>query len=74
MDRQTVIDLTKQAIKNRMPASQMFQCNQAARQYGQQYGISGLVEDWIKEGRDEFSPEKALEWANSLPDIPKKNI
>ncbi len=67
MDRQTVIDLIKQVIKNRMPASQMVQCNQAARQYGQQHGISGLVEDWIKEGRDVMSSEKALEWADSLP-------
>ena len=67
MDRQTVIDLTKQAIKNRMPASEMGQCEAAARQYGQQYRISSLVEDWIKEGRDEMSPEEALEWLDSLP-------
>jgi hypothetical protein len=67
MNRQIVIDITKQAIKNRMSASEMRECEATARQYGQQHGISGLVEDWIKEGQNVMSPEKALEWADSLP-------
>jgi hypothetical protein len=67
MDRQTVIDLVNKAIEERMSRDSIQIYVQAARQYGEQYGISGLVEDWIKEGRDEMSPEKASEWANSLP-------
>ena len=67
MDRQTVIDLAKQAIDERMPPHLMNRCIEAARQYGQQYEVSGLVEDWIKEGRNVMSPGKALEWADSLP-------
>ncbi len=50
-----------------MPASEMGQCEAAARQYGKRHGKSGLVEDWIKEGQDEMSPQKALEWLDSLP-------
>lgn len=67
MDRQTVIKTINKAIEERMPAHRMEVCHEFARQYGQKYGISNLIEDWINDGRNVTSPEEALEWLESLP-------
>ncbi|BAU65775.1 hypothetical protein STA3757_31660 [Stanieria sp. NIES-3757] len=66
--RQQVLNLTYQAIQEGMPSYLVEEYVKAARNYGQTYSISYLVENWLQEGRTLVYPKEILtDWANTLP-------
>lgn len=67
-DREKVLKIVKRSIAQRMSSSSVNEYVEPARGYAKEYGIEDLVEDWLKDGRNEFvSQESAEAWAKTLP-------
>jgi hypothetical protein len=66
-DRLKVLEKVYESIEQRMTTYSVAVYVQLARQYGEKYQIEGLVESWIMEGRNVFTPESAKAWAETLP-------
>lgn len=64
-DRQEVLAAVYSSIEQRMDSGSVGVYVALARAYGEKYRIG--VEDWVMDGRREFDPSSAKEWANNLP-------